>query len=94
MLDVNNVYGRFMVTKVLKDILEELEPGAHQFFPMAVYWKGEKITDNFWLNLCTRLDEYHPELTYPRNERAFFKPVKGGSNSIVLSIEAIGGHHA
>ena len=93
LLDVDSHSGSFFVNHKFRDILEELEPGTHQFFPVEVFENGEKIADYYWLNICNRLDTYHPELTYPRNERGFFKPVAGQPASLVFSSEAIGSHH-
>ena len=92
-LDIERFYGQMSVTQVFKDILEELEPDTHQFFPVEVFQKGEKIADYFFLNVCNRLVTYLPELTYPRNARGFYKPVEGEPSSLVLSTEAIGDHH-
>ena len=93
LLDVENLYGKFCINHVFKDILEELEPETHQFFPVEIFQKGAKIADYFWLNVCNRLETYHSDLTYPRNARGFYKPVKGEPSSIVFSTEAIGDHH-
>jgi hypothetical protein len=93
-LDVENWNAHFFVCQTFKDILDELEPDVHQFFPIEVIQAGEKITDYYWLNVCNRLDTYHPELTYPRNERGFFKYKEGEPASVVFSTEAIGDHHA
>ncbi|WP_245541112.1 imm11 family protein [Yoonia vestfoldensis] len=94
LLGVDSHSSCFFVNHKFKDILEELEPDTHQFFPIEVFEKGKKIADYFWLNVCNRLDTYHPELTYPRNARGFFKPVEGEAASRVFSKEAIGNHHA
>ena len=93
LLDVESLYGQFCVNQIFKDILEELEPDTHQFFPIEIFQKGNKIADYFWLNICNRLETYHPELTYPRNERGFYKPIKDEPSSIVYSTEAIVDHH-
>ncbi|MBM7066840.1 imm11 family protein [Actibacterium sp. 188UL27-1] len=70
-----------------------MEPETHQFFPMEIFERKKKIADYYWLNVCNRLDTYHPELTYPRNERGFWKSVEGEPASLVYSMEAIGDHH-
>ncbi|MCW3780078.1 imm11 family protein [Defluviimonas salinarum] len=94
LLDVDSYTSCLLVNQTFKDILEELEPGVHQFFPMEIFIKDEKVGDRYWLNICNRLDTYHPTLTYPRNERGFFEPVKGEPFSVVFSVDAIGNHHA
>lgn len=41
LLDVDSLYGgALLVNQTFKNILEELEPGVHRFFPMAVYVKN------------------------------------------------------
>lgn len=93
LLDVERWTGCFLVNHTFKDILEEMEPDVHQLFPMEIFEKDEKIADYYWLNVCNRLDTYHPELTYPRNARGFYKPKKGEPASVVFSTDAIGDHH-
>ncbi|MDX8347941.1 hypothetical protein SLH49_08080 [Cognatiyoonia sp. IB215446] len=94
LLDVENWCTHFFVNQIFKDILEELEPDTHQFFPMEIFQKDEKIDDYYWLNVCNRLDTFHPELTYPRNARGFWRPVDGEPSSYVFWTDAIGDHHA
>lgn len=95
LLDVDSFTSCLLVNQTFKDILEELEPGVHQFFPMEIFIKDEKVGDRYWLNICNRLDSYHPTLTYPRNARGFLLRVKEGEpRSVVFSAEAIGDHHA
>jgi hypothetical protein len=117
-LDVDSLYGgALLVSKAFKDILEELEPGVHRYFPMTVYvknhdpatWQPEdgyyedpkgkkiklvKLANYLLLNICNRLDTYHPD-TIGRNERGFYKPEKlGVEGRQVFSLEKIGNHHA
>jgi len=96
LLDVNNVYSCLMVNQTFKDILEELEPDVHQYFPMAVMVKGEKIADHFWLNICNRLDTVHKTSCIPPlNEYGRWRPkTQSPENKLVFDEKAIGGHHA
>jgi hypothetical protein len=94
LLDVERWPSEYLVNQTFKDILEDLEPDTHQFFPMEIFQNDEMIAIYYLLNVCNRLDTYHPELTYPRNPRGFWKPVKGEPMSNVFSTEAIGNHHA
>lgn len=93
LLDVNSVYSGTMVNQTFKDILEELEPSVHQFFPMAVMNKGEKIADHYWLNICNRLDAIDKTKTYPLDDRGFWNPKRGEPSAIVFSLDAIGDRH-
>ncbi|MCX9147460.1 imm11 family protein [Erythrobacter sp. WG] len=40
-----------------KDLIEQLEPGVHQFFPVTFYdIDGDLLEDRWFLNVCNRLD--------------------------------------
>ncbi len=100
LLDVNSWrYGTLLVPQVFKDILEELEPGVHQFFPMEYYQKDEKIGEGYWFIFGQRLDTLHDTACEPgRDERGFLitsgpdgKRVKSRA---VLSAKKIDGAHA
>jgi hypothetical protein len=118
LLDVESLYGgALLVNKQFKDILEELEPGTHRFFPMEVFvndhdpktWQPEdgfydepkgkqtelkKVADYWLLNICNRLDTYHPD-TVGRNARGFYFPEDlGVEGRQIFSLEKIGNHHA
>ncbi|MEF2074395.1 hypothetical protein [Consotaella aegiceratis] len=42
-----------------KDIIEELEPGKHQFFPMT-YYEGDRVIGNgYWFIFGERFDDMH-----------------------------------
>lgn len=47
----------FFVDEKFKDVVESLEPGVHQFFPVEFVWKdGSHAADRFWFVPCYRLD--------------------------------------
>ncbi|MBO6868599.1 MAG: hypothetical protein JJ877_16280, partial [Thalassococcus sp.] len=37
LVDAEAFYGQLLVSDAFKEIVEELEPGVHQFFPMELY---------------------------------------------------------
>lgn len=40
-----------------KAVIESVEPGVHQFFPVEYFWgDGEKIETRYWLYICNRRD--------------------------------------
>jgi hypothetical protein len=47
-----------IITSRVRDVIETLEPGVHQFFPCELYLKdGTPIPEQRWyLNVCNRLD--------------------------------------
>ena len=102
LLDVNQWLG-FLVCQTFKDIVEEFEPGVHQFFPMEYFdAKGEKkIGEGYWLVICQRLDTLHDTLCIPpRNARGFMdwhnEALKDRDKSldrVVFSKEKIRSHH-
>jgi len=93
LLDVERLGSLFFVCQIFKDIVDEFEPDTHQFFPIELFELGEKVADYYLFNICTRLDTIHPELTFPRNARGFYKPVADEPSALVLSVDAIGDHH-
>lgn len=94
LLDIDGYASCLLVNATFRDILENLEPSVHQFFPMAVHVGEEKVADRWWLNICNRLDTYDRNRTYPLNERGFWKPTRENSGAQVFSIKAIGDRHA
>lgn len=45
-----------------RQVIEQLEPGVHQFFPVEyVNRPGTHIGDRFWFVVCNRLDAVDPE---------------------------------
>jgi len=54
----------FFMTEKLKTIIEELEPGVHQFKPVElVDAKGAHLADYFWFVPCNRVDSMDREHT-------------------------------
>ncbi|ATG35916.1 hypothetical protein PhaeoP23_01774 [Phaeobacter piscinae] len=104
LLDVNRQTGSLdLVNQTFKDIVEEFEPGMHQFFPMEYYdSKGKvKIGDGYWMVICQRLDTLHDTLCVPpRNDRGFidkfnedYKDRNKSLDRIVFDKEKVSGHH-
>ncbi len=52
------ILGVSVITSRIRDVIEKLEPGVHQYLPFEFYYKdGEKIPGERWyLNICNRLD--------------------------------------
>lgn len=88
-----------LVPPKFKDILEELEPGVHQFFPMDYYQKDQKIGEGYWFIFGQRLDTLHDTACVPgRDERGFVISTgpdgKWRKPTIVFSADKINGAHA
>ena len=89
------MFGRGMVkvSDRIKTIIEQFEPGLHQFFPVDVYFKStnELARKMFYLNICTRLDSVDRELTTCPMGSVMWRPDQGGE--LVFNLDQIGNHH-
>ncbi|WP_057465039.1 DUF1629 domain-containing protein [Pseudovibrio sp. POLY-S9] len=90
------ISNTLLVPQAFKDILEELEPNTHQFFPMDYFEGADKIGEGYLFIFCKRLDTLHDTACWPeRNERGFIpRPPRGEKVKIVYSKDKIAGHHA
>ncbi|NBB24390.1 hypothetical protein GVM20_04535 [Porphyrobacter sp. SLTP] len=53
--------GQFNVSERARAVIETVEPGVHQFFPVDYFTrKGEAIGTRYWLYICNRRDAIHP----------------------------------
>lgn len=109
LLDVNRQTGSLdLVNQTFKDIVEEFEPGIHQFFPVTYYnSKGtEVIGSGYYMIICKRLITLHDTLCIPaldekgryslfddNNEDPAYKNRDRSKDQIVFSTEKIGSHH-
>lgn len=93
LLDFEFFFGGLLVSEKVKEVIEEFEPGRHQFFPMELFVGNESHGTFFFLVICNRLDTMDEEHTFPLNPRGFFRPKSGMDNQIVLSSAKIGKHH-
>ena len=94
LLDVEGFFGQFLVNDKFKDIVEGLEPGVHQFFPMELYVGDEYQRTDYFFNICNRLDTMDREQSFPINARGFYRPQEGEPHRLVFSTAKIGNHHA
>ena len=99
LLDVE-VYasGVILACKAFRDLVEEMEPGVHQFWPMDIVIHGETVARYYWFICCTRISTLSHEHCYPPlSEGGFWRrsPFGQGQNDkVVFSKEKIGTHHA
>lgn len=91
----------FAVTDEFRKIVEELEPGVHQFLPVDLIWRDETLAEKrYLLFVGQRLDTTHKEKTTMK-WRDFFWDIHAESevesdpslDKIVLSSDAIGSSH-
>jgi hypothetical protein len=98
-VDLFPMPGLNAVNQRFRDLVEEFEPGVHQFFPLGLFRKdGSRVEDNYYVFNCTvSIDT----LLVSRSEvswstvRGTDKPyvVTAGERRWVLSRPAIGARH-
>ena len=97
LLDVNSwKAGTLLVPQVFKDILQDLEPDVHQFFPVKFFQGEANIGEGYLFIICKRLDTLHDSACWPgRDERGFLIAAPDRTQTkAVFSKEKIKGHHA
>jgi hypothetical protein len=85
--------GMLLVSDRLKAMIEQFEPGLHQFFPIEVVFKSDKTSAArmHFLNVCTRLDSVDRTHTTSPMGHTMWRPDKGGQ--LVFNLKQIGNHH-
>ena len=99
LLDVECFWGgNLLVPQQFKDLLEEIEPDVHQFWPMEIYVKGEPVDLKYWFIACHRISALsRPHCFPPLHERGFWRPSPIGqreNDRVAFSKAAIGNRHA
>lgn len=64
LFDFDAVFGGEVVSERLKNAIEDIEPGVHQFVPVEIFHKdGRPYEKPFWFFvICTCLDAINPEM--------------------------------
>jgi hypothetical protein len=83
---INTVSDRF------RDLIEEIEPGIHQFVPVKFISKdGSDLAARWFWQICNRIDGVNREYTnWTLSNGAVWKPVQGQANKLVIDLDAIG----
>lgn len=87
----------FGVSDLVRDKIEELEPGVHQFLPAEITAKGgERPEKRYWvLHICNRVDAIDPDksvLRYDERYNKFYPDIPGGVRPrLVLKGDVIAG---
>ena len=64
LLDYEGAYIGWSVSNRFRDLIEEIEPGVHQFEPIRFVAKdGALLEDRWFWQICNRIDGMHAELT-------------------------------
>jgi len=99
LLDMERYWGgNLLVPAAFKDLLEEMEPEVHQFWPMDIYVKGELVDRKYWFIACNRITAQSREHCYPPlDARGFWDPSPIGqreNDRLVFDSAVIGDRHA
>ncbi|WP_333815045.1 imm11 family protein [Tabrizicola sp.] len=92
MPDLMLSHSVMLASDKVKDIIEGLEPGVHQFFPLETWAKGNTPARRMYLmNICNRLDSVdRKKTTKPMRDQHSWRNGKPGE--LVFSLAQIGGH--
>ncbi|PHZ86701.1 imm11 family protein [Paremcibacter congregatus] len=83
-----------LVPEQFKEILEGLEPGVHQFFPMEIEQRGKYLGKRYLFVIGNRLDSLNRAHSIPKTEPGtLFLPMQDDIKQ-VFDKKAIVGHHA
>ena len=92
--------GGYCVSDLVRDKIEELEPGVHQFLPAAITAKGGEVPQQRYslFHICNRVDAIDPEksvLSYDEGLKTFDRSSRGlppdATPRMVLRKEAVAG---
>ena len=96
-LDFHTMSGSALVSEAVRDLIEELEPNTHQFFPIEVTMGKTDVPYGMYFKLmpCNRLDTMDRDNSFPLNARGFYKGGfgKNATGKLQLKCDAIGPHH-
>lgn len=85
----------FLVPEAFKEILERLEPGVHDFYPVELIWKdGTSAGKRYWFYPQHRLDTVDREKTTHTIGKGLWDLDSNKSGKLVFSHKAIGDRHA
>ncbi|WP_425462422.1 imm11 family protein [Maritalea mobilis] len=91
-----NIAGAYLVDEKFKDVVDELEPDTHQFFPVELFWSdGSSAGQRYWFFPCNRLDTVDEERTTKKRRGKLWHPGRDFENDgqFVFNRSQINGHH-
>lgn len=95
LLDYEGAYTGYSVSDHFRALIEEIEPGVHQFEPIRFVAKdGTFLEDRWFWQICNRIDGMHADLTnMVFSGRGWRPPPKPEIARPVYSQRAIGAAH-
>ncbi len=92
--DMQFAFGVNLVPKAFKDVLERLEPGVHDFYPVDLFWKdGSPAGSRYWFYPQHRIDTVDREMTTYKLS-PLWDSEGDESRNLVFNRRAIGNCHA
>ncbi len=85
--------GQFVATvnDRFRRLIEEIEPGIHQFEPVRYIGRDDELLEERWFwQVCNRLDTVDRERSNGEIRRVTYGPRKGVPMRVVFNLEAIG----
>lgn len=91
LLDYENAFIS-TVSDRFRDLIEEIEPGIHQFVPVKFIAKDDSDLAMRWFwQICNRIDGINREYTnWTLSNGRVWKPTAGQVHKLVIDLEAIG----
>ena len=95
--DYDKCGGVPYVSERLRDLIEQFEPGVHQFVPVDLYRPKAKepFATHYWFVVCSRIDSVDAEHTtlIKDGPSGMWMPNEDYTSKRVFSLNAIGHHH-
>lgn len=87
--------GNLFVSKRFKDLIEEFEPGVHQFLPADLMTRGKVVAEMYYFVVCNRLDALDPAACVPLLEPGArrYAGVRRTGDKFVFDARKVAGHH-
>ena len=93
--DMQDAGYTFLVPGTFKDVLERLEPGIHDFYPVELVWKdGTSAGHRYWFYPQHRIDTVDREKTTHTIGKVLWDLDSNKDGKLVFSRKTIGDRHA
>lgn len=94
LLDLLMHHSIFIASENLRRVVEQHDPGVHQFVPVEITWKnGGSSIPYYWLYPCNRIDSIHGTLStykYVETAKSWHHRPEG---KLVFDLQKIGNVH-
>ena len=92
LLDYEGAYVGYSVSDRFRTLIEDLEPGVHQFEPIRFVTRDGSLLEERWFwQICNRIDSVHRELTnWILGRRTWRPPSRPEEPHMVFSMTQLG----